>query len=335
MTLKPDHIDNAIASYLAGEAPPELRSLVDQWRMENENNRRYFEQMKLIFEQAKNQDAGPQFDTDRAWQKVRVKISDSSQTKTISFRPDYKVFMRMAAGFVMLLTTGLLTFYFFTAENTQILALTSGAQLKADTLPDGSAVYLNRATTIDYALDADNKKHVAKLTGEAYFSISHDDEKTFIVEAGETFIKDIGTSFNVKAYRDSATIEVLVEEGEVWFYTEGNPGIYLKANGKGIYNKMTGVFSVDAPEPNLTSYKTKVFTFNNQTVSSVVATVNSVYEKKIRIDDNLLTCKLTVSFYEETPEEIAAIIAETLGLTLSKSGNDIHLKGPGCGNATP
>lgn len=43
------------------------------------------------------------------------------------------------------------------------------------------------------------------------------------------------------------------KEAEVMFYSEGNPGVYLKAKGKGIYNKKTKTFTVSDPEPNVTA----------------------------------------------------------------------------------
>jgi hypothetical protein len=51
--------------------------------------------------------------------------------------------------------------------------------------------------------------------------------------------------------------------------------------------------------------------------------------------DHLTSCRLTVTFEDETIDEIADVIAETLGLTVSKSANAIILKGPACGNAQP
>lgn len=337
MQPDPNHIDDLIAIYLAGEATPDEILFVEAWRDESDENRRYFNQFKLIFEKAAVLSPGASFDTDRAWERMRSKLSGRDrEVKTISLAPGYRTFLRIAAAIVVLLTAGIVTYNYFRSGTPQPAeVLTSGKTTETDTLPDGSSVHLNRQTTIAYSFNPKKGAHVAKLVGEAYFNINHGDEKTFIVEAEGTFIRDIGTSFNVKAYPDSSTIEVVVEEGEVMFYAEGNPGIYLKANGKGIYDKKTRTFTVGEPDPNITAYKTKFFIFNNHSLAAVVETLNSVYSKKIRIDDNLRACKLTVSFNDEEPLEIATIIAETLGLSVSDSANVIMLKGPGCGSKVP
>jgi len=337
LKTEPDHIDELIASYLAGEASGEQIALVEDWKNGSEENERYFEQLALIFKKAASAPTDGEFNTDLAWQEVRSQLSLENEGGTVPLYPKhgYQLFMRIAAGIIILLTVGFFTQNFFRADSDKSIELLADNTTESDTLPDGSDVFLNRQTKIEYTFNEDAKTHTAKLAGEAYFNINHDDEKKFIVEAEGTFIRDIGTAFNVKAYPGSPTIEVVVEQGEVMFYAEGNPGIYLKANGKGVYNKNTKTFTVAEPEPNVTAYKTKFFSFSNHSLGSVVETLNDVYDEKIRIDENLKVCTLTVSFNNETLEEIAGIIAETLGLSVSRSGEMITLKGPGCGETGP
>jgi ferric-dicitrate binding protein FerR (iron transport regulator) len=332
----PEHIDDLIAAYFLGEATPEQVAFVEEWKDRDDRNRRYFEHLSLILEKAAAMPKSVKFDTDVAWAKVRAKIPVRGQAKTVNLKAaddGYRTLLRIAAGIAVVFVVGFFTYQFFRGGTVESFEVLTDKNTEADTLPDGSGVFLNRTTKIEYTFDKREKIHTAKLEGEAYFNINHDDAKTFVVEAEGTFIKDIGTSFNVKAYPGSPTIEVVVEEGEVMFYTEANPGIYLKANGKGIYNKATKTFTVASPEPNVTAYKTKFFSFSNHTLASVVNTLNEVYPSKLRIDDNLKSCRLTVSFNDENIEEIAAIIAETLELTITRSGEIIHFKGTGCGEA--
>lgn len=340
MSLSPGpyDIESLIASYLSGEASRDEIALVENWRNESDTNRRYFEQMKLIFEKAAATTISGEFDVDRAWEELRAKIPDRHKGKTIPLKPgfpDYKLFMRIAAGIVVFLAVGYFAYNFFRNDAATHLEVLAGKTTASDTLPEGSEVFLNRQTRIEYTFNERKNVHTAKVVGEAYFNINHNKDRTFIVQADETFIKDIGTTFNVKAYPEAATIEVVVEEGEVMFYTEGNPGIYLKANGKGIYDKKTRTFAVAEPEPNVTAYKTKFFSFSNHSLETVVKTLNDVYPTKIEIGENLRECHLTVSFNDESIGEIANIIAETLGLTVSESDNIIILKGPGCPGSEP
>jgi ferric-dicitrate binding protein FerR (iron transport regulator) len=329
----PDHIDELIAGYLVGEATPDQVLFIEQWTKESEENLRYLGQLKLIFDNAAKVTKTENFETDAAWQKVRAKIHLKKEGRTIPFSPSghgYRFVLKIAAGIVMLILAGVFTLQYFKSQTTESISVLADKNVATDTLPDGSGVFLNRQTRIEYEFNKKKNTHTARLVGEAYFNINHDDDKTFIVEAGGVFIKDIGTSFNVKAYPDSATIEVVVEEGEVMFYAKDSPGVYLKANGKGIYNKKTKIFTVAEPEPNVTAYKTKFFSFSDNDLATVIKTINEVYSGKIQIDNRLSSCRLTVSFNNESIDEIASVIAETLGLTVKKSGNLITLEGSGC-----
>jgi ferric-dicitrate binding protein FerR (iron transport regulator) len=324
-----NHIDNLIGRYLSAEATSEEKALVEEWREQNDGNRRYFEQMKTIFEKAASAPVAEIFDPDEAWLKVkaqlerRTEISKATSAPTPAFGSYY---WKMAAGIAFFLTVGLLAYRFLTSSPS--LQLAAHDNVERDTLPDGSTLVLNKKTTVQYI--ADRQTRVAKLQGEAYFNVSHDRGHQFVVNADEIFIQDIGTSFNVSAYPDSSTVEVLVDEGEVRFYSKENAGVNLTAGQMGIYNKITRTFSMRDARPNITAYKTRSFTFNNDSLSTVVAALNRVYKTKIHIDANLSSCRLTVSFKNEKIQEIAQVIAETLGLTISESTDVIELKGAGC-----
>ena len=114
------------------------------------------------------------------------------------------------------------------------------------------------------------------------------------------------------------------------FYSATDSGIYLSANGKGIYNKTTKTFTIEQPEDNVLAYKTKFFSFSDTDLRSAVVALNNVYDKKIVLGENLHNCHLTVSFNNEDIDEIASVVAETLGLTLQNSANEIRLEGQGC-----
>jgi ferric-dicitrate binding protein FerR (iron transport regulator) len=328
----PGHIDELISKYLAGEASHEEVSLVDTWAATHEENKKYLQQLAFIFRKAPEIQAWQDFDTDAAWSKMRNRIKEKSG-KTVPLQPQRPFgFLRIAASIILVLGFGYAIYQI--ADNVSAdapsIAVVSSKETKSDTLPDGSNVFLNKLTEVDYAFDKKQKLHKVKLKGEAYFHVKHEDDKKFLVEAEGLYIRDIGTSFNVKAYPDGTTIEVVVEEGEVQFFSDENPGVYLKAGGRGIYNKKDKTFTVEAPEANMLAYKTKFFSFSNANLLEVVTALNDVYDQKIILSKNLEACHLTVSFNNETLSEISNIIGETLGLTVTVSPDGFLLEGNGC-----
>jgi transmembrane sensor len=324
-----EYIDDLLGKYLAGEASELETSQVTSWIEQSDANKRYFEQIRKVFEGATSL-RGKEYDTDAAWNKVRDNLK-RPQGRAIPFTPQrtFDAWWKIAAAVLITVSIGI--YLIRSSEQTnEPIQLVTQKQAVSDTLPGGTNVFLNKSTRLEYAFDEKTKLHDVKLEGEAYFNVHKKKKEKFIVKAGEVFIRDIGTSFNVKAYPGSDIVEVLVEEGEIVFYTADNPGIHLKESGKGVYNRKTKQFTIDQPEPNITSYKTKFFYFSETTLEEAVESLNAVYETPIVIGDNLRNCPITVSFRNESIDEVAAVIAETLGLTVVKENDRIILNGRGC-----
>jgi len=330
-----DHIDELIGKYLAGEAAADETAWLETWLGKDPSNRRYFEQFQSIFQRAASVKQWQEFDTDAAWTKLRSTLKTPGRTVPFTApepqRRTLNIVWRVAASILLLLGIG---FGLYTLNNTpsqlNAVEVVAETDLVTDTLPDGSDVVLNKSTKLAYAYDKKKKEHAVKLKGEAYFNIHHNGDERFIVDAGGVYIRDIGTSFNVRAYPNSDIVEVMVEEGEVIFFNDDDSSLYLRAGGKGVYNKTTKTFTVDEPEPNILSYKTKFFTFSGQTLETVVTTLNDVYDTKVVVNDAIKQCPITVSFNDESIEEIAEVIAETLGLTVTQENGRIILQGASC-----
>ncbi len=83
------------------------------------------------------------------------------------------------------------------------------------TLPDGSTVLLNADSKITFAEAFSDSLREVHLQGEAYFEVSKDTARPFIVRTFGMHTRVLGTSFNVNAYDDKQTVEVSLLEGKV------------------------------------------------------------------------------------------------------------------------
>ena len=325
-------IDELIGKVLAGEGTVQEQETVLKWAKESEANRQYYEHLKTIFEKAAATEIKIQFDTDAAWNKVRKKIQkEPARVIPLNGNQTFNQVLRIAAGMIVLLGVGYLT-YQIIAPAPQILAVVSDSLTRQDTLPDGTTAFLNKKSELTYQYNPREKTRKVVLKGEAYFSVKHEEEKPFVIEADEILVRDIGTEFNLKAYPDKDTIEIIVTHGEVQFYTRLDSGLNLQAGEKAIYSKRNKQFyRIDKPDTNALAYKTKVFSFNNTDLRSVVNLLNEVYDSKIKLaNEKLYSCRLTANFKEDNASIIAEVIAETMGLTLTRKENEIILDGKGC-----
>jgi len=82
-------------------------------------------------------------------------------------------------------------------------------------LPDGSNIWLNHGSCIQFPQQFTGKTRTVKLKGEGYFQIAHDEKKPFIVEAGEIQALVKGTEFNMMAYPEEAVIETTLKSGSL------------------------------------------------------------------------------------------------------------------------
>jgi len=102
-------------------------------------------------------------------------------------------------------------------------------------LPDGSQVWLNAGSNLDYNNDVFNK-HIREVTlnGEAYFDVTKNAEKPFIIHTKKMDVKVIGTAFNVRSYSYEKTAEASLIRGsiEVTLKDRKDQKITLKPNEK-------------------------------------------------------------------------------------------------------
>ena len=83
------------------------------------------------------------------------------------------------------------------------------------TLSDGSRVWLNAGSSVTYPVTFTGKERKVSIDGEAYFEVTHDEQKPFIVTKGEMETRVLGTHFNIKAYDEEDEIRVTLLEGSV------------------------------------------------------------------------------------------------------------------------
>src|SRR5690606_9402920 len=82
-------------------------------------------------------------------------------------------------------------------------------------LSDGSFVHLNAGTQLKYPKQFPGSERRVYLEGEAYFEVTHDEDRPFIVETSSSTTQVLGTSFNVSAYVDDQWSATVLVEGSV------------------------------------------------------------------------------------------------------------------------
>ena len=144
-------------------------------------------------------------------------------------RPFYRTVLleaiKIAAVFAITVASGT---YFYKSEICKIgeamNTITVPAGQRANlTLADGTNVWLNARSEMRYpAVFTGNKREIT-LVGEAYFEVTHNEDKPFVVQTNKCNVEVLGTKFNVEAYSDSEDFCTSLMEGSVRVSDKRNP----------------------------------------------------------------------------------------------------------------
>lgn len=307
-----DKADILLSRYFSGEATEkELREL-DEWIAASEENEAYFFQMTSLYENLSMQPPVSDHNHAKAFSDFKNHINGGDcapKKRRIKFSPALKA---VAASAVLLI--GVFTYYILQSP-AETIVLTAESNSKEYTLFEEATVVLEANSQINYSAE---KRNELELVGKATFSVNSKQEEKLIVQAGETFIKDIGTVFTITAYNAGEPIMVEVFEGEVLFYTANNTGVTVNQNEIAIYDPVKQEFTYIQMEETVDEV-----IFTATPLYEVVNILEARYTTQIRIESSLLEdMQISVSFDKyETIDNILEIIAETLGLNVSKAGN--------------
>jgi len=101
------------------------------------------------------------------------------------------------------------------SDKINVLSTGNGETYKVR-LPDGSAVWLNAASSLKYSASfAKLKDRRVELSGEAYFEVAKDKAHPFIVKTGKQEVEVLGTQFNINSYSDESAVATTLVEGTV------------------------------------------------------------------------------------------------------------------------
>ncbi len=94
------------------------------------------------------------------------------------------------------------------------LIIPAGARYQVK-LSDGTMIWLNSVSELEYPVVFSKNERKVKLSGEAFFEVSPDNKRPFIVDVNGTLVTVLGTSFNISSYKDDRFFETTLVSGSV------------------------------------------------------------------------------------------------------------------------
>jgi len=314
--------DETLVSYLLGELPAEETTRVQEWLMEDEANAAYFNQFKTIWDKSLELATVSTVDENKAWNSFKERINNGGK-KPAPVVPLFKrfYFRAMAAAAVLILAIGL--FWWNQPAPQQTLA--SGQSVINQKLADGSEITLNKQSSLQYPKTFKGKTRSVELKGEAFFNISPDKAKPFIIDVKDVQVTVVGTSFNVR--EDSSYVEVLVETGIVKVSHEGKE-VTLQAGEKIKMPFAGAVAEKEKVSDKLHNYyRTKEFVCDDTPLWKLVQVLNEAYKTNIVFGkEELKDLRMNTTFYNESLDQVLEVIHLTFNITVRKENGKIILE---------
>jgi ferric-dicitrate binding protein FerR (iron transport regulator) len=150
-------------------------------------------------------------------------------------------------------------------------------------LSDGTKVWLNAASSLRYPTQFNGEERKVFLSGEAYFEVAKDAAHPFIVNAGNTDIRVLGTKFNVSSYPDDPRQKTTLAEGSVRVsktgqLATGHKGVLLKPGYEAVINKNGNNIQIEKADVEAAlGWKNGMFIFDSESLGSLLRKLSRWY----------------------------------------------------------
>jgi len=145
------------------------------------------------------------------------------------------------------------------------------------TLTDGTKVWLNAATSLQFPASFAGKERRVKLTGEAYFEVAPNATQPFIVETPYQSVEVLGTHFNVNAYEDEALTRTTLLEGKVKVQSGASSQV-IKPGQQAASMQAGSIHINEADTEEAVAWKNGYFKFNKADIQTIMRQLERWYD---------------------------------------------------------
>lgn len=162
-----------------------------------------------------------------------------------------------------------------------------GGQRVSLSLPDGTDVWLNAGTRMQYPVSFMKDKREVTLDGEAYFEVVHNAECPFVVHTHVMDVEVLGTKFNVEAYSKKNNFETSLMQGKVRVKSlhDDKQFVVLQPNYKSTLQEDGRLVVSKIDDYNVYRWKDGLYCFKNKSFAHIMEDLERFYDLKIELDE--------------------------------------------------
>ena len=320
--------EEVLVAFLKGELDAAQAAAVEAWYDRSAANRRMLGQVYyILYVSARINDAAG-IDVERSLRQFKRRMHAG---RRISLR---RSAVRIAAAAVIaavLLAGGLTTVLLSKRLAQPVTVVTQLGERSQVVLPDGTKVWLNSSSSVEYVAPFFSRQRRVKMEGEAYFEVEHDRRAPFVVSTNGLDIEVLGTRFNIRNDDNEHRVTTVLLEGAVKAYASGREqaSVRLHPAQQLVFDTRTHAMRLtDCPSAERSiNWIDGRFCFEHDTFGEIVAELKRYYNVDIRFMDNRLRdMRFSGNFrVEDGIYHIMSVLQLTYKFNYRIAGNDIEL----------
>lgn len=268
--------------FFEGKSSIEEEKKIRKWIELSKNNEKFFMQERLAYDAM----LFSTFEEDKAKRHSRFNISPWA--------------ISTVAAVALLLIISIL--YVSTLKedeaNYNTIIVPAGQRINL-VLADDTDVWLNSNTKIEYPTKFSKDNRTVFLDGEAYFAVSENKNKPFIVKTKNGDVRVTGTKFNVEAYAQTGNFVTSLFEGGVDIYRNNQKLTSLNPNEKSSFTDNKIIIS-KISDPDEYLWRRGLIAFNNKRLEEILSTLEKYFDVKIKVNSNKLPSHTYTGKFKQT-----------------------------------
>ncbi|MGN6420109.1 MAG: FecR domain-containing protein [Pseudobacter sp.] len=189
-------------------------------------------------------------------------------------------------------------------------------------LPDGTGVWLNTSSSIQFPTAFAGNKREVTITGETYFEVAKDAAKPFIVHTNDMAVQVLGTQFNIEAWPGKAVVNTTLLQGSV-SVERGDKKVKLKPGQQAIAAQQITVSS-NADIDQVMAWKQGKFVFRATNIQDIMENLARYYDFEVQYQGTVTSSLFAGTFERNAPlSEILLFLEKTGGVRFRIEGRKV------------
>lgn len=263
--------------------------------------------------------------------KLKEKLTDKMR-RSVRINQIYRWWGNIAA--VLVLSFMAISIYYFSEKQSspslenQIVQVIAPHGHKSNViLSDGTSVWLNSGSKLEYSFNSNSDERKVSLEGEAFFDVKKDIHRPFYVENKDYTVKVYGTRFNIRSYPEQQISETILEEGKISVITAAGNELVMKPGQQFLMGQNTK-YRLNSVDPDMfLCWKDNILNVNNEELQHLIIKLERWYGVKIKVNnyDQAKHLRYTLTLKTESFRELLELMNFVTPFTYKINGEEVML----------